>query len=148
MYRELKVCEDDLKDNLADIMKHEFPDDVLEIRDAMDRVRRDNYDYRTCFVPVLTEDNKVCAGGICVKHQFLSENKSKIHVWEIIWFATDNTIRSKKYGTKLFQKLHSKNLSFEHIKKKPRLRFWQRKRGINCKDKFLKDQKVSWSPST
>ena len=108
MYKELEVHENDLKDNLARIMKEEFPDDVLEICDAMDRKRRENYDYRHAFVPVLMDEDKVCAGAICVKHEFLSENKSKIHVWEIIWFATDNTIRSKKYGTRLFQKIHSK----------------------------------------
>ena len=83
MYKELEVHENDLKDNLARIMKNEFPDDVSEICDAMDRKRRDNYDYERAFVSALIEEDKVCAGAICVKHEFLSENKSKIHVWEI-----------------------------------------------------------------
>ena len=136
MYRELEVHENDLKDSLARIMKEEFPDDVLEICDAMDRVKLNNYDYTQAFVPVITDKDKVCAGAICVKHQFLSENKTKIHVWEIIWFATDHTIRSKKYGTRLFQKIHSKAKS-ERVSAivvsstKKALSFWLTRRNVS-----------------
>jgi len=108
MYRELEVGDTELKQKLVDILREEFPDDEKEIVSGMNREKRHNYDYTNCIVPVLMIEETICAGAICVKHEFMKENNIKSHVWEIIWFATNTTIRSKKYGTKLFQHIYSK----------------------------------------
>lgn len=99
LYDTLKSDEHVLKEKVLHILSKEFPDDQDEMSDAIDKVNRHNYDYRHSFVPILIDENKnVCSCAIIVKHK---------SVWEVIWFASNKEKRSNKFGSRLFEHIHS-----------------------------------------